>query len=58
MKDSAQRETEEVVDDSSAFRQFAKVMRALIAVPKSEVHEKLMHKKANQRVARNNKPLK
>lgn len=40
MKDSAEGEAE-VRDETGAFQRFAKVLRALVAVPKSELDEKL-----------------
>jgi hypothetical protein len=33
----------------SAFQRFAKVMRALVAVPKQELNEKLIEEKATKR---------
>jgi len=42
MKDSAAtHEANPQPDDSSAFQRFAKAMRALVAVPKHEIDEKI-----------------
>lgn len=41
MKDSAATHEAKPEDDSSPFERFAKTMRALVAVPKREVDEKI-----------------
>jgi hypothetical protein len=45
MKDSAATHEAKPEDDSSPLERFAKVMRALVAVPKGEVDEKLAKEK-------------
>lgn len=49
MKDSATTH-EARSEDSSAFQRFAKVMRALVAVPKRELEEKLSESKEKRRI--------
>lgn len=43
------RHATETRDDAAEFRRFAKTMRALIAVPKSELDNKLAENKAEKR---------
>lgn len=39
-------------EDSSAFQRFAKVMRALVAVPKRELDEKLASERKTRNIER------
>jgi hypothetical protein len=53
MKDSADtHEANPQSDDSSAFQRFAKAMRALVAVPKREVDEKIAADKVKRAKSR------
>ncbi len=52
MKDSAATHEAQPEQPESSFQRFAKVMRALIAVPKKELEEKLAQEKKSKSASR------